>query len=331
MQKKKVSIVMCTYNGGKYLREQLDTILAQTYPIYEIIIQDDGSTDNTIAIVHEYEKLYPAIIKFYQTTGHIGAHMNFKTALVKATGDYVAPADQDDIWMPNKIEVLMNAIGDELLATCYSTVRFANGEECVDYLKPCVVLEQMVFGGTIAGHTILYKNCIKEQLEYACTTNVAFDKALAMIAAAQSTCVVVPQSLQIWRRHEGVVTINTVQASDIPAELGLNARSNKLKQFVWAAINISKHKSKGIVRHFMGLQNMFHYLGKKELSHLCMLVKEQTTWTYVQAGFVCAKKRNYITPPLFAKENCKNKIKRWLYAFRYPFTYWQSNHTIEHL
>lgn len=52
--KKKVSVVMCTYNGAKYIREQLDSIINQTYPIFEIIIQDDCSTDETVEIIREY-------------------------------------------------------------------------------------------------------------------------------------------------------------------------------------------------------------------------------------------------------------------------------------
>ena len=52
----KVSVVMCTYNGEKYLREQIESILNQTYPVYELIIQDDRSTDRTVEIVCEYQQ-----------------------------------------------------------------------------------------------------------------------------------------------------------------------------------------------------------------------------------------------------------------------------------
>lgn len=56
MNKPSVSIVLCTYNGARFLREQLDTIVGQTYPLSEIIIQDDGSTDATLGIISEYKK-----------------------------------------------------------------------------------------------------------------------------------------------------------------------------------------------------------------------------------------------------------------------------------
>ncbi|MBQ8115594.1 MAG: glycosyltransferase [Prevotella sp.] len=62
--KETVSIVMATYNGAKYIRQQMASILAQTYPLYEIIIQDDGSTDGTIEIIKEYSERY-ANVHFY--------------------------------------------------------------------------------------------------------------------------------------------------------------------------------------------------------------------------------------------------------------------------
>ena len=55
----KVSVVVATYNGEQFIKEQLDSILNQTYPIYEVIVKDDGSTDNTVAIVKEYTETYP--------------------------------------------------------------------------------------------------------------------------------------------------------------------------------------------------------------------------------------------------------------------------------
>ena len=83
---KTVSIVMCTYNGEQFLREQLDSILAQTYPIHELIIQDDCSTDHTADIVREYARQYP-FIRFYANISNLGFNRNFQDALSKAEGD----------------------------------------------------------------------------------------------------------------------------------------------------------------------------------------------------------------------------------------------------
>lgn len=100
---KTVSVIVCTYNGEQYLREQLDSILLQTYPIRELIIQDDGSTDGTVQIVKEYEARHPQV-KVYLNEHNLGFNANFETAAMRATSDFIAIADQDDVWYPAKIE-----------------------------------------------------------------------------------------------------------------------------------------------------------------------------------------------------------------------------------
>ena len=111
LKEKTVSVVMCTYNGAQYLKEQLDSIIGQTYPIHELIIQDDCSTDNTVAILKKYEADYP-FVRLYVNEHNIGYNQNFKSAVMKATGDYIAISDQDDVWFPQKLERQVNAIAN---------------------------------------------------------------------------------------------------------------------------------------------------------------------------------------------------------------------------
>lgn len=109
---------MGTYNGAEYIREQLDSILSQTYPLKEIIIQDDGSTDDTVAICTAYAEKFP-IIHFSRNASNLGFNQNFKSAAMKATGDFVAFSDQDDVWFPTKIEKQVAAIDNHDI--CFST------------------------------------------------------------------------------------------------------------------------------------------------------------------------------------------------------------------
>ena len=102
-----ISVVMCTYNGDKYLEQQIDSILCQTYPIHELIIQDDCSTDRTVTIIEAYQKRDPRV-KLYINEAPLGFNYNFSSAFAKAEGEYIASSDQDDIWRPDKIEILMN-------------------------------------------------------------------------------------------------------------------------------------------------------------------------------------------------------------------------------
>lgn len=75
----KVSVVMCTYNGEKYLREQIESILNQTCPVYELIIQDDRSTDRTVEIVREYQQK-DSRVKLFVNEQSLGFNYNFSTA-----------------------------------------------------------------------------------------------------------------------------------------------------------------------------------------------------------------------------------------------------------
>ena len=75
-----VSIVLCTYNGARYIEQQLDSIIAQTYPIHEIIVQDDGSTDDTWTILERYARNY-SVIRLFRNEGRHGVNGNFLSAI----------------------------------------------------------------------------------------------------------------------------------------------------------------------------------------------------------------------------------------------------------
>ena len=98
----KVDILVATYNGEKYLKEQLDSILNQTYNNIRIIISDDNSTDGTRDILKQYEA-NNKITVFYQEN-NLGYIKNFEFLLKKVENDIYMLSDQDDVWMPEKIE-----------------------------------------------------------------------------------------------------------------------------------------------------------------------------------------------------------------------------------
>lgn len=107
-----ISIAMTTYNGEKYLREQLDSILAQNYKDFEVIVCDDKSSDGTKAILAEYESK-DSRIKVYLNETNLGFKKNFEKAVSLCKGDFIAFADQDDIWEPFKLERAINNIGEK--------------------------------------------------------------------------------------------------------------------------------------------------------------------------------------------------------------------------
>lgn len=144
---------MATYNGEKYIREQLDSILAQTCRPYEIIIQDDGSTDSTPAICRDYEARYDNV-RFIQNAENLGYNRNFQSVAAKATGDFVALSDQDDVWFPEKIERLLAAIGD--CDASFSPHTRGVSREGARLVDPQHSMEALMFHG-FAGHTMLFR------------------------------------------------------------------------------------------------------------------------------------------------------------------------------
>ncbi len=101
-----ISVCIATYNGEKFIKEQLDSILIQLDEADEIIISDDGSSDGTLKIVESYNDFR---IKIYRNSFK-NLILNFEFAISKASGDYIFLSDQDDIWMGNKVSVIMNEL-----------------------------------------------------------------------------------------------------------------------------------------------------------------------------------------------------------------------------
>lgn len=106
-----IDILLATHNGEAYLAQQLDSVLNQTVQDFRILIQDDGSRDHTLAIIHKYCQAFPQKVTLCREEGPLGgAAQNFLSLAAKATGGYVAFCDQDDVWLPDKLEASLAAI-----------------------------------------------------------------------------------------------------------------------------------------------------------------------------------------------------------------------------
>lgn len=198
MEKKPtVSVVLCTYNGEKFLREQLDSILAQTYPIAEVIIQDDGSTDSTVAIARNYEARHDNV-RVVENAQNLGFNLNFKSAAMKATGDLVAISDQDDVWFSDKIALQVAAIGEHDL--CFTTHLRGSSPEHAHVVAPKYSLEALLFGG-FAGHTMLLRRDFVQR-DDSWMPCIYYDWSLAVKAWLGRGIVCVPQPMNWHRSHD---------------------------------------------------------------------------------------------------------------------------------
>jgi glycosyltransferase involved in cell wall biosynthesis len=117
-----VSVAMCTYNGEKFLKQQLDSILNQTIAVDEIIICDDGSTDDTIKIINEYATRF-SNLKLIENLVNLKSVKNFEKAISLCTNDLIFLCDQDDLWIPEKVSIYVNAFSSNLDKVAF----FSNG------------------------------------------------------------------------------------------------------------------------------------------------------------------------------------------------------------
>lgn len=148
---------MATYNGGKYLRKQVESILKQLSFADELIVSDDGSKDATLEIL---ESFHDSRIKILKNEGRHGVVPNFENALSKAKGNIIFFSDQDDIWAENKVKVMLNELrnvdlvvhdalimdgGDKVSAINYYSLRKPHNGYWLNLWKNCFVGSCLAF------------------------------------------------------------------------------------------------------------------------------------------------------------------------------------------
>ena len=301
--KKSVSVVMCTYNGEKYIEEQLDSIIGQSYAVEEIVIQDDGSTDKTIDIVKRYQQKH-SNIRLFVNERNLGFNANFISAIQKASGNYIALSDQDDIWDRNKIEIQLEAMGDHLVSFHKTKAFSVEGTKIKHETAPKTPnfsLERLVYGNVVSGHTILMKRSFIQLIPHLSDFSSYFkywyyDHILAIVAASYGGLIYVDQALTAHRR------LASSASYSIPQDYShtfLNA-----VRYVQATISIYRNKSAVMKAYF---SRMYQFLLKLPETHtrdallLCRLHMKRTVLNYLWLTLKCIQLRNVITAPFRTK------------------------------
>jgi glycosyltransferase involved in cell wall biosynthesis len=112
MSSQRISVAMCTYNGSRFLWEQLQSIASQDCLPYELVVCDDASTDNTIELIKAFSAQAPLRVRVFSNAETLSVTKNFEKAIQLCEGDVIALSDQDDIWTPGKLERLRTALED---------------------------------------------------------------------------------------------------------------------------------------------------------------------------------------------------------------------------
>src|SRR5881275_3323550 len=105
----RISIALCTFDGAEFLWEQLESFLAQTRQPDELIVNDDNSVDETLELVERFAQNVPFKVSLQVNENTLGSTANFQQAVERCSGDFIFLSDQDDVWLPEKIEKMLAA------------------------------------------------------------------------------------------------------------------------------------------------------------------------------------------------------------------------------
>jgi glycosyltransferase involved in cell wall biosynthesis len=207
-----VSIAMATYNGARFIAEQLQSVLAQTYSEIEVIITDDASSDNTVEIIKALQQKDQRIIYFLQEK-NAGVTKTFEHSIKQCSGTYIALADQDDVWEKDKIEKLVAAIGTADVVYSNSLMVDEHNHSMQQEFKSLMNLQSyysgapFFMGNSVPGHTMLLKKDFLQKL-LPFPEQLMFDRWISFCAAANNGLKYVDECLVRYRQHDS----NTVGA-----------------------------------------------------------------------------------------------------------------------
>ena len=216
----KISVAMCTYNGAEFLPAQLESIVAQSRKPDQIVVCDDGSTDETRAILQRFEKQSPDKILLHFNKTNLGSVKNFEQAIRLCNGEVIALSDQDDVWRRDKLELIEKAFNKSSL----TALAFSDAELVDKNLKPLNrrmwnevgfdahkqkllrngrALEVLLPGWTVTGATMAFRSQFANiALPVPDGIPMIHDGWIALAIAAVANIVTIDEPLVLYRQHE---------------------------------------------------------------------------------------------------------------------------------
>ncbi|QQL50866.1 glycosyltransferase family 2 protein [Mucilaginibacter ginkgonis] len=284
----KVSVAMATYNGAKYLRKQLDSVLNQTLAPDEVIVTDDNSTDGTINILKEYQE--QGSLRFVVNVNQLGVAKNFQKAVsMTKPGNFVALCDQDDEWIPEKLEQSaqrLKAINDNTVPCMvysdlifvdeYDTVISPSFRDLLGHNKYHHNLETLLRANFVNGCTVLMNSQAKAEFLKMPDGVRSHDEWLALAVYSFGKGEYLRNSMVRYKRHDANFSIsvnddlpNKYYANYVSLLKALRGKDDFLteqigavRQFYELNDNRLTEENKRIFSRFLKLSNR-SYLAKK--------------------------------------------------------------------
>lgn len=265
-----VCIILATYNGEKYLREQIDSIFNQTYKSIKLYVSDDGSKDGTVKILKEYQKKIGSnrLILVKNESGKHGAVHNFAYAYKTAPkADYYLFADQDDYWEKTKIEEMLKVANKEdngkpLLVYCDCKIvdkdlnvtaeSFIRTESLM--LSNDNKMRQLLLKNYIPGCVMLFNHALREASPEIWKKCPIHDWWIALVAERMGKIVFYDRPLNLYRQHDN----NTLGAADTKNDTLLKKRPHLSKVFkLKTTFALWRAQSQEVKDQVEGLRELF--------------------------------------------------------------------------
>lgn len=300
MEDKKVAVLMSTYNGERYIKEQLESLLAQTYKKIEIYIRDDGSKDETVNIVKEYKEKFDNIVLIEgENLGFIDSFFELLKVCNDAT--YYAYCDQDDVWMRDKIERAVQFL--DKTSSNKPALYFSNSDyydSDMNFLATAEKNKIYNFRNSLVecvtqGMTMVINNKTRETIaKNKPTTCLYHDWWTYMVCSGFGEIVYDDKSLVKYRRHNKSVTVEG---------------KSKFQLFIWRVKNFLMGDSlKKIKKQLQEYENFYRDNLTEENKRLLEL------FTYPKYNFMIALKKAFY-PKRFRRKILDEISIRILFIF----------------
>jgi glycosyltransferase involved in cell wall biosynthesis len=212
----RISVALCTHNGARWLGEQLESIAAQTRTPHELVVCDDASTDDTLRVARDFASRAPFAVQVHANAAPLGVAGNFSGAMGRCAGDWIAFADQDDVWRPDKLEVLARAAegtGADLVfsdADCVDAALRPLGYSVWDAVgftgsrraawESGGALDVLLWRNVVTGTCAMLRTSRRDEL-LPIGAGWIHDGWCATLLASYATVVAVPERLVAYRQH----------------------------------------------------------------------------------------------------------------------------------
>lgn len=290
-----VSVVLCTYNGSRFLAEQLESVLAQTCSEFEIIAADDGSSDDTLAILHRYAT-NDSRIRIVANASNLGFGRNFERALSHSRGELIAPCDQDDVWLPDKLESLVAAISGRSMAYCDSTLIDEHGQPLGYSLSQVVPMRSIddpapfAFGNCVSGHAMVFRRQVLDRA-LPIASSFFYDWWLAAVAASMNGIEFCDRKLVLYRQHGANVTSG--RFAEMLHEAGLNQALVRNDVAIAPAAPRQPRERGHRLRYLRETERRLAALARLPGRHQCFLAELHKLWG--------ARESQWISPRLWRR------------------------------